>query len=94
MNFLKINYQEKDSIILQVHYKNLLKNNFKSVKHNKKNKDKNLVLSGGVFMNIKSNNNISKIKGIKNLFIMPSSGDGLAIERHSMFIIKKLNLQI
>ena len=26
-------------------------------------------------MNIKSNNNISKIKGIKNLFIMPSSGD-------------------
>lgn len=41
----------------------------------KKTKIKNLVLSGGVFMNIKSNNKISKIKGIKNLFIMPSSGD-------------------
>ena len=32
-------------------------------------------LGGGVFMNVKVNNLISKIKNLKKLFIMPTSGD-------------------
>jgi carbamoyltransferase len=41
----------------------------------KKTKIKNIILGGGVFMNVKANNLISKIKTLKRLYIMPSSGD-------------------
>lgn len=41
----------------------------------KKTKISTVLLSGGVFMNVKANHVISKIKSIKNLFIMPSCGD-------------------
>ena len=58
----------------------------------KKTKIKNLVLGGGVFMNVKANNIISKIKNIKNLFIMPSSGDeSLSIGAAMYFYYKKTN---
>lgn len=40
-----------------------------------KTKINSIVLGGGVFMNVKVNNLISKIKKLKNFFIMPSSGD-------------------
>ena len=40
-----------------------------------KTKINTVVLGGGVFMNVKANNLVSKIKKIKKLFIMPSSGD-------------------
>ncbi len=37
---------------------------------------RNIVLSGGVFMNVKANLEIiSRVKGIENVFIFPSSGD-------------------
>ncbi|MDP2638268.1 MAG: carbamoyltransferase C-terminal domain-containing protein [Candidatus Levybacteria bacterium] len=35
----------------------------------------NIVLGGGVFMNVKANMEISKIPEIKNFFVMPSCGD-------------------
>jgi len=41
----------------------------------KKTGIKDVVLGGGVFMNVKANNLISKIKSLKNLYVMPSSGD-------------------
>jgi carbamoyltransferase len=41
----------------------------------KKTKITTVLLSGGVFMNVKANHIISKIKNIKNLFVMPSCGD-------------------
>ena len=41
----------------------------------KKTKISTVTLGGGVFMNVKVNNLISKIKNLKKLFIMPSSGD-------------------
>lgn len=41
----------------------------------KKTGIKDVVLGGGVFMNVKANNLISKIKSLKRLYIMPSSGD-------------------
>ncbi len=41
----------------------------------KKTKINTVTLGGGVFMNVKANNLVSKIKKIKKLFIMPSSGD-------------------
>ena len=41
----------------------------------KKTKINTVTLGGGVFMNVKANNLISKIKEIKRLFIMPSAGD-------------------
>lgn len=57
-----------------------------------KTKIKNLILGGGVFMNVKANNIISKIKNIKNLFIMPSSGDeSLSIGAAMYFYYKKTN---
>ncbi len=36
---------------------------------------KNVALSGGVFMNVKAAMKISQLKGVKDLFVMPSSGD-------------------
>tara|TARA_Y100000590_G_scaffold465450_1_gene637811 strand:- start:2012 stop:2983 length:972 start_codon:yes stop_codon:yes gene_type:complete len=41
----------------------------------KKTKIRTITLGGGVFMNVKANNLISKIKNLKKLFIMPTSGD-------------------
>jgi len=41
----------------------------------KKTKISTVLLSGGVFMNVKANHVISKIKSIKKLFVMPSCGD-------------------
>ena len=41
----------------------------------KKTKISSVTLGGGVFMNVKVNSLISKIVGVKKLFIMPSSGD-------------------
>ena len=41
----------------------------------KKTKISSVVLSGGVFMNVKANHIISKNKKIKKLFVMPSCGD-------------------
>lgn len=34
-----------------------------------------VLLSGGVFMNVKANQKIAKLKEVKNIFIMPSCGD-------------------
>ncbi len=36
---------------------------------------KNVSLSGGVFMNVKANQKISKLKEVKDFFVMPSCGD-------------------
>ena len=41
----------------------------------KKSKQKNLVASGGLFMNIKLNKVISEIKSLKDMFISGSAGD-------------------
>ena len=40
-----------------------------------KTKINTIVLGGGVFMNVKANNLISKLNKLKKIFIMPSSGD-------------------
>jgi len=60
----------------------------------KKTNIHNVVLGGGVFMNVKANNLISKIKKLKNLYIMPSAGDeslsiGAALHLSYQSIIKK-----
>lgn len=41
----------------------------------KKTKITNILLSGGVFMNVKANQKISEVSTVKKLFIMPSCGD-------------------
>jgi carbamoyltransferase len=41
----------------------------------RKTKIGNVLLSGGVFMNVKANQKISEIKGLKDIYIMPSCGD-------------------
>ena len=48
---------------------NLVKEAIEKTKINK------IVLGGGVFMNVKANNIISKLNKLKHMFIMPSSGD-------------------
>lgn len=40
-----------------------------------KTKINNVLLSGGVFMNVKANQKISEVEGVKNIFIMPSCSD-------------------
>lgn len=47
----------------------LIKNSISKTKIN------NLVLGGGVFMNVKANMEIVKLKEVKKIFIMPSCGD-------------------
>jgi|WetSurSiteA1Bulk_404760.scaffolds.fasta_scaffold07266_2 carbamoyltransferase len=41
----------------------------------KKTGIKNILLSGGVFMNVKANQRIAEIADVKNIYIMPSCGD-------------------
>jgi len=41
----------------------------------RKTKIENILLSGGVFMNVKANQRIAEIDNVKTLFIMPSCGD-------------------
>ena len=60
----------------------------------KKTKISTVLLSGGVFMNVKANHVISKIKSIKKLFIMPSCGDeslsiGAALHSYYQFTSNK-----
>lgn len=42
----------------------------------KNNKVNNVCLAGGVFANVKLNQRIREIKGVKNVFIYPNMGDG------------------
>ncbi len=58
----------------------------------KKNKVKDLCISGGVALNVKNNLMLSKIKGIKNVFVPPSPDDSSqAMGACYYFYSKKIN---
>ena len=39
-------------------------------------KAENLILGGGLFLNVKMNKRISEIRGVRNVFVHPNAGDG------------------
>ena len=65
-----------------------------------KYKTPNLVLAGGLFLNVKMNMKISQIKGVRDVFVHPNAGDGgtalgAALELYSEKVgFKKLPPQI
>ena len=75
----KLNKFKKEDIAagVQKHCEDLI---VKYIKHWLKKINKkdpiNICLAGGLFANVKINQNISEIKGIKNIFVFPNMGDG------------------
>jgi len=57
-------------------------------------KNRNIALAGGVFANVKLNQRIRELKGVKNVFIYPNMGDGgLAVGSALLVYAEKVGLR-